>query len=78
MFYKIILYILYIYMLRLEVSVFKLTPRKGEFIFKVLLVFYYYSFFFVIKRNNEYISGTLFVCCSSMVECTCGQIEILI
>lgn len=53
-------------------------PQKGEFIFKVLLVFYFIFFFFVTKRNNEYISGTLFVCWSSMVECTSGQIEIII
>lgn len=44
-------------------SVFKLMPQKGEFIFKALLVFYFY------KKNKEYISGTLFVCWFSVVEC---------
>lgn len=50
-------------MSRLE-SVFKLTPRNGEFILKVSLLVYY--FLFVIKRNDEYISGTLLVCRSSV------------
>lgn len=29
------------------------------------------------KRNKNYISGTLFVCRSSSVECPSGRIEIL-
>lgn len=39
-------------------SVMKMTPRKGEIIFKRLCVLS----FFCHKSNNEYISGTLFVC----------------
>lgn len=63
MFYKIILYILYIYMLRLEVwTVFKLMPQKGEFIFKVLLMFYYFFFFLLQKETmNTYLVHCLFV-----------------
>lgn len=56
-------------------SVFKSMPRKGEYIFKVFLVFYF--IFFAMKRNKNYIPGTLSVCQSSLVECTSGQIEIL-
>lgn len=55
-------------------SFFKLTPGKGDLFLLLVLLF----FVIKTKQNNEYISGTLFVCWSSMVECTCGQIEILI
>lgn len=35
-------------------SVFKLMPQKGEFIFKVFLVFYFIVIiFFVIKKKQE-------------------------
>lgn len=44
-------------------SVFELMPQKGEFIFKVFLVYYYYYYFVIKKkkRSKKYISGTLFV-----------------
>lgn len=61
MFYKIILYILYIYMLRLEVwTVFKVKPQKGEFIFKVLLVFYYFCYKKKKETMNTYLVHCLF------------------
>lgn len=60
-------------------SVFKLMPRKGEYIFKVFLFWCFYCIviIFAMKRNKNYISGTLFVCRSSSVECPSGRIEIL-
>lgn len=46
-------------------SVFELMPQKGEFIFKVFLVFYYYYYYFVIKEKKEarntYLVHCLFV-----------------
>lgn len=66
-------------------SVFKLkSPKKVNLFLKVLLVFYFIIIIIIIfvkkqkRPHNGYIPGTLFVCWSSMVECTCGQIAILV
>lgn len=50
-------------MLRLEVwtSVFKLTPRKGEFIFKSVVSVLFYYFFLTKETMNTYLVHCLFV-----------------
>lgn len=83
-FYKTTLYILYIYMLRLEVWTVHLflgsCPQKVNLFFKCCWCFdfnviIFYGFISRLKKtHNGYISGTLLVCRTLVVECTWARI----